>query len=216
MCIYIISDDHFFVRGLENILATSKKELKQYSYANGLLLFCYCSFRQEDIVIVDIHYSQMAQPQNGLAHNTSYFGVNIVFVVDLPLQNEPSNFYPYWIVSKKCPIKSVLPLLKTIAEDNPMHTDHLSRKENIVLRELAVGHSTDFISRKLNLSTKTISSHKQNAFRKLGMTRLNDMSLICYRQILNLYAGFNRLSAQRAGGSALLPEKKAKHYSLIR
>lgn len=211
MCIYIISDDHFFISGMEKILATTETEFKQYSYANGLLLFCYFSFRKEDIVIVDIHYLQMTQPQSSLAHHTSYVGVNIIFVVDLPLQNESSNFYPYWIVSKKCPIKRILPLLKTIAGDNPLHSDHLSRKENIVLRELAVGHSTDFISRKLNLSTKTISSHKQNAFKKLGMTRLNDISLICYRQILNLYAGFNRLSALRSGGSIRVREKKQQN-----
>ncbi|KKF37474.1 hypothetical protein SY86_22065 [Erwinia tracheiphila] len=216
MCIYIISDDHLFVRGLENILSTTTIELKTFSYTNGLLLFCYCSFQPEDIVIVDIHYSQITQPQNNLAHHTSYFGVNIMFIVDLPLQNEPSNFYPYWIVSKKCPIKSIMSLLKNIVNESTLRTDHLSRKENIVLRELAVGYSTDFISRKLNLSTKTISSHKQNAFRKLGMTRLNDMSLICYRQILNLYAGFNRLSVQRTGGSLHLPRKNLKYHSLSR
>lgn len=214
MCIYIISDDRFFVAGLREILSATENELKTYSYANGLLLFYYCGFRQEDIVIVDIHYMQMTPSQN-LAYNTCYFGVNFLFVVDLPLQNEPGNFYPYWIVSKKCPVKILLPLLKSIASDKPPHTDHLSRKENIVLRELAVGHSTDFISRKLNLSTKTISSHKQNAFRKLGMTRLNDMSLICYRQILNLYAGFNHSCAQRARGHVPLPAG-VRHYSLIR
>ncbi len=194
MCIYIISDDKFFVSGLKSVMAASGTEMKVFNYESGLLLFYYCTFRQEDIVIVDVNYSCHFQSPQITCH-TRYFNVNVVFVVDLPLQGEYSGFHPYWLISKKCPFKKILPLLKQLTSNDRNQTEHLSRKENIVLRELAGGRSPHFISRKLNLSAKTISSHKQNAFRKLGMSRLNDMSLLCYRQIINLYARFNCLPA---------------------
>jgi len=200
MCIYIISDDMFFVSGLKYVLSANDTEIKEFRYADGLT-FLYCGkFRQDDIVIIDVNYTNTT-PTPRIAQPTDYFGVNLVFVVDLPLLGEYSGFHPYWLVSKKCPFKKILPLLKQLTNHAHEQTDHLSKKENIVLRELAGGRSTHFISRKLNLSVKTISSHKQNAFRKLGMARMNDMSLLCYRQIITLYAEFNRSSVKQAGGA---------------
>lgn len=214
MCIYIISDDKYFVSGLKTAMAGSDTEMKVFNYESGMLLFYYCTFRQEDIVIVDLSYTRHFQSAN-VSGNTHYFSVKVVFVVDLPLQGEYSGFHPYWLISKKCPFKKILPLLKQLTSNDRNQTEHLSRKENIVLRELAGGRSTHFISRKLNLSAKTISSHKQNAFRKLGMSRLNDMSLVCYRQIINLYAGFSCTPAGQAGLAPPLPEK-LRSYPLTR
>lgn len=190
MCIYVISDDIYFVAGLKYFLAANGIAMRGFSYESWLNEFQPGDLTKEDTVIIDVNFTN-CHTKLGMAKNIDYFGINIVFIVDLPLQNEHKGFHPYWLISKKSAFKKYIPLLKATPSDEALHYNQLSRKETLILKELASGNSAIFISRKLNISVKTISSHKQNAVRKLGMVHMNDMALVCYKEILNLYSGFN-------------------------
>lgn len=190
MCIYIISDDIYFVAGLTYFLTANGIVTRGFSYESWLSDLPPGELTKEDTVIIDVNFNKCHR-KLGMAKKIDYVGVNIVFIVDLPLQNEHKGFHPYWLISKKSAFKKYLPLLKAIPDSENLHCNQLSRKETLILKELASGNSAIFISRKLNISVKTISSHKQNAVRKLGMVKMNDMALICYKEILGLYSGFN-------------------------
>ena len=191
MCIYVISDDMYFVAGLKYFLAANGIAMQGFSYEGWLTQFRPGKLTKEDTVIIDINFTN-CHTKLGMAKNIDYFGINIVFIVDLPLQDEHKGFHPYWLISKKSTFKKYIPLLKAIPNYEASHYNQLSRKETLILKELASGHSAILISRKLNISVKTISSHKQNAVRKLGMMKINNMALVCYKEILNLYSGFNK------------------------
>lgn len=190
MSIYVISDDIYFVAGLKHFLSTNGIVTRRFSYESWLNEFPPAELTKEDTVIIDVNFNN-CHAKLGMAKNIDYFGVTLVFIVDLPLQNQHTGFYPYWLISKKSAFKEYLSLLRARPDDENLHHNQLSRKEKLILKELASGNSAIFISRKLNISVKTISSHKQNAVRKLGMIKMNDMALICYKEILNLYSGFN-------------------------
>ena len=190
MCIYVISDDIYYVAGLKHFLAANGIAMKGFSYESWLTEFRPGDLTKEDTVIIDVNFTN-CHTKLGMAKNIDYFGINIVFIVDFPLQNEHKGFHPYWLISKKSAFKKYIPLLKIAPDEDAFHYNQLSRKETLILKELASGNSAIFISRKLNISVKTISSHKQNAVRKLGMVKMNDMALVCYKEILNLYSGFN-------------------------
>lgn len=190
MCIYVISDDIYFVAGLKYFMAANGITMRGFSYESWLTDFRPSELNKEDTVIIDVNFNN-CHTRLGMAKSIDYFGINIVFIVDLPLQDEHTGFHPYWLISKKSAFKKYLPLLKAMPDIESAHFNQLSRKETLILKELASGNSAILISRKLNISVKTISSHKQNAVRKLGMMKMNDMALVCYKEILNLYSGFN-------------------------
>ncbi len=190
MCIYVISDDMYFTTGLDHFLTANGITMKCYTYEDWLINFQTDNLTQEDTVIIDVNFTQ-CHSRLGMARNVDYFGVNIAFVIDLPLQIEKKGLYPYWLISKKSDLKKFIPLLRGANDNRSPQHNPLSRKETLILKELSSGKSVVLISRKLNISVKTISSHKQNAVRKLGMMKMNDMSLVCYKEILNLFSGFN-------------------------
>ena len=188
MCIYVISDDIFFTNGLEHFFTANGIVLKCYSYETWSAIFRKERLTSKDTVVIDIHF---ANPHSrlGIAKSLGYFGVNIAFIIDFPLQVEKKGFYPYWLISKKSGFKKFIPLLRESVDSQTAPCNQLSLKEILIMKELSSGKSVVFISRKLNISVKTVSSHKQNAVRKLGMMKMNDMSLLCYKEILTLFSG---------------------------
>ncbi|MBV4367236.1 helix-turn-helix domain-containing protein [Erwinia sp. BNK-24-b] len=190
MSLYVISDDVYFLAGMRYFLSANNIMMRDYSYEKWLAEFCPGNLIKGDVVIIDINFKN-CHTKLGMAKNIDYFGINVAFIIDLPLQGEHTGFHPYWLISKKSALKKFIPLFKGSADGITSHCSPLSRKESLIMKELSSGNSAILISRKLNVSVKTISSHKQSAVRKLGMTRINDMSLVCYKEILNLYSGFN-------------------------
>lgn len=188
MCIYVISDDIYFTAGLEHFLTANGITLACYNYETWSAIFRKESLAENDTVIIDINFTN-CHSRLGIAKSAGCFGVNIAFVIDFPLQIEKKGFYPYWLISKKSGFKKFIPLLRESIDNETVCCSPLSLKEMQILKELSSGKSVVFISRKLNISVKTVSSHKQNAVRKLGMMKMNDMSLVCYKEILNLFSG---------------------------
>lgn len=206
MCIYVISDDIYFTTGLEYFLAANGINLKCYSYETWLTIFRKESLTEKDTVIIDVNLTSRHY-RLGMARNLGYFGVNIALVIDFPLQIEKKEFHPYWLISKKSGFKKFIPLLREYVDNKTEPCNQLSLKEMLILKELSSGKSVIFISRKLNISVKTVSSHKQNAVRKLGMMKMNDMSLVCYKEILNLFSDSlnNNFSIQGRLPAAVMP-----------
>lgn len=53
--------------------------------------------------------------------------------------------------------------------------EKITRREREVLQAIAAGLSPTQIARKLQISTKTVSAHKQTSMRKLGLQRSHDL-----------------------------------------
>ena len=68
-------------------------------------------------------------------------------------------------------------ILKAAAMGRPASLPHeyLTPRESEVFRALLGGNSVTQIARKLNLSVKTISTHRGNIFAKLGVTSLSNL-----------------------------------------
>lgn len=73
------------------------------------------------------------------------------------------------------PLKS-LPTFRRTADNPADPVNLLSRRELTVLRFLAAGHSNKAISTVLNISNKTVSSHKASIMAKLGVSSLIDLA----------------------------------------
>ncbi len=73
------------------------------------------------------------------------------------------------------PLRS-LPTFRRAAANPADPRSLLSRRELTVLRFLAAGHSNKAISSVLNISNKTVSSHKASILTKLGLNSLIDLA----------------------------------------
>ncbi|MDT6962605.1 response regulator transcription factor [Cupriavidus sp. SZY C1] len=73
------------------------------------------------------------------------------------------------------PLKA-LPTFRRAATNPADPRTLLSRRELTVLRFLAAGHSNKSVSMVLNISNKTVSSHKASIMAKLGLSSLIDLA----------------------------------------
>lgn len=86
------------------------------------------------------------------------------------------------VLSKKMPLTN-LPLCVEGGFAHLKDLSFLTARERSIMRALATGKTPLRISRELNLSVKTIFSHKLSALKKLGLNHLNARSVLIFGKI---------------------------------
>ena len=78
-------------------------------------------------------------------------------------------------VSKRLGEKLIFKAIHTSESDSPSPVGRLSDRELEVLAMLGRGHSTRSIAKEINLSVKTVETHRAHIKEKLGLTDANEM-----------------------------------------
>jgi DNA-binding NarL/FixJ family response regulator len=71
------------------------------------------------------------------------------------------------------------------AVEVPLRLPQLTARERQIAQLFAEGHSTKSIARLLFLSDKTIASHRENTFRKLGIRSIAELTRYAMREGLS-------------------------------
>lgn len=174
--LYVLSEDFYFIFGLSHIIDTNKYKLYAQHVSNGCLSYHPVSGRNNIVVIDVVTPEKLHELIEQIPR-----GVRVVFMSNMSFLPEST----YGFISKKVSVKTLLATLERYVNWNEIIKYPLTSRELAVISELAKGYAPHMISRRLNISVKTISTHKTNALKKLGIVdKMNGLSMFYCNDII--------------------------------
>ncbi|WP_189389344.1 helix-turn-helix transcriptional regulator [Buttiauxella sp. B2] len=175
--IYVYSDDVYFSLGLQHILLEAGMDVvlatTGYDFENGSVSYS----TQPGLLIVDSHnLSSMQRIVESAMDN----GINVIYVEEGGLSLKEECLWPYGILPKKTPVNTLPFIISNLRRARVCWYKHLTVREMSVMNELVKGTSSKDVSKNLCISVKTVSGHKFNALKKMGLTRMNAQAVYIY------------------------------------
>lgn len=178
--IYLASNDSYFTLGVTALFSSINTEV-------GIILFnedglaILPKLTHDDTLILAI---ERAETLTQLLTSARTQGAKALLIMDNASERTMKNINQWsrGVLSKKMPLDS----LPQFIEANCAHLKDLSfltAREINIMGSLATGKTPYGISRELNLSVKTIFTHKISALKKLGLNHLNARSLLIFSKI---------------------------------
>ncbi|MGL5387638.1 MAG: helix-turn-helix transcriptional regulator [Serratia sp. (in: enterobacteria)] len=180
--IYLASDDSYFLLGVKALFQSLNKNVAYIPVdeADGLgaipVLTC------DDTLILAV---ERADTLTQLLTWTRRHDARALLLMDNASERTLENItlWSQGVLSKKMPLAN----LAACVEAGHAHLKDLSfltGREMNIMGSLATGKTPYCISQELNLSVKTIFSHKLSALKKLGLNHLNARSVLIFGKIL--------------------------------
>lgn len=174
----IISDDIYFSLGLSEIL-------NQQGIENSIIHIDSMSGVEQEKQCNDIVF--LCAGNNGIAlkmiNMACAMSSNVILVLDMLPVNTVSNAWQCEIISKKISFDLINEFSTDISNVKKLIRPTLTKKELMVMSALSKGITMAKLSGDMCLSRKTISSHKINGLKKLGLNPRNIHSLAIYREM---------------------------------
>ncbi len=175
--IRIISDDIYFCLGALETLKlaghqTSVIDKNHLIEQIGKIFFC-----QEDIIILSSNDKDII---NNTISISMICKAKLIVVID---DNIPCPYGEHWtfgVMQKKTPIFEFPKIIESISKHDIDWLKDLTLREMEVLNELLKQKPPRLIATQMRVSEKTISAHKTNALKKLGLRQLNSRAIIIY------------------------------------
>lgn len=180
--IYLASDDRYFILGVETIFYALNKNVTIISLNDEGETIVIPDLTRDDTLILAVERSNTLTQLLIWARRN---GTRILLLMDNVSERTQENIslWSQGVLSKKMPLDSLPQLLETgLAYLKDL--SFLTAREMNIMGSLATGKTPYRISRELNLSVKTIFSHKLSALKKLGLNHLNSRSLVIFAKIL--------------------------------
>ena len=179
--IYLASDDRYFILGVETIFCALNKIVTIISLNDEGETTDIPDLTCDDTLILAVeHTSTLTQLLTWARRN----GTRTLLLMDNASQRtlENINLWSQRVLSKKMPLDN-LPQFVETGFAYLKDLSFLTAREINIMGSLATGKTPHRISRELNLSVKTIFSHKLSALKKLGLNHLNARSLLIFGKI---------------------------------
>lgn len=175
MNIYLVSDDYYFSHGMKaHFLADNQKFFIQ-KWKNYTPEFTQMHLRHGDILLLDS--SNHCFVEKSIIHPIISCKVNVMILYN-SRKHLSSIFTAYAKAPKDISFTQLTTLLETMrkAPRNLRYCPgHLTATECIIIRRLYEQASHAQISKELAISIKTVSTHKMNALKKLGVRSFNQL-----------------------------------------
>lgn len=168
--IYLASDDRFFILGAKAVFDSANKDVTLIDVDRDKELSDKMSFTGEDILLIALEKTDAIPPLLAIARR---HGTKVLLIMDNASDNVQS------VLSKKMPLEALLPLLEADAA-HLQDLLFLTRQEIKIMRALTTGKTPYNLAKELNLSVKTVCSHKVSALKKLGLNHLNARSVLLF------------------------------------
>lgn len=203
----ILVDDHQLVRESCRELLSAEPDMEVIGEASdGLKAVALAQELQPDLVIMDVTMPNMGGIEatrlirEALRHTT---------VLALSMHTNPAMICAILkagasgYISKTCRSNELPDAIRkvsaggtyidpsialAVATEKASHEEHrtmlerISDRERSILRLLAEGDSADVIARKLEISEKTVFSHRKNLIRKLGISNIAELTKLAIRE----------------------------------
>jgi DNA-binding CsgD family transcriptional regulator len=175
--IYVLSEDNYFALGIMETFNTQGLNATLISIAN----FHDFNIGKHDIILLCTHSRANSQVINELI---DYSNSKIIYFVDEDIEKHTIKMNGKSVISKKHTGKQVIDFLNKILYKGVFASSiSLSYKEVLVMDLLVKQKNAHNIAKILNMSPKTVFSHKLNALHKMGFGHLNACSVLLYERV---------------------------------
>lgn len=180
--INIISDDQFFLLGAMETLRLSGRPVRaiDIEQVNNLDTL---SFGVDEMILISSENDVLINNTLLLAYAC---GIKVISVLDDASGLETNQSWAYGVISKKTRLPNFTKSIDAIVGNNIHWLAGFTLREMEVMNELLKGKSTQMISREMVISQKTVSAHKVNALKKMGLSRLNAHAITVYGLYKNI------------------------------
>lgn len=183
--IYLASDDSFFTLGTEATFSAAHIVVTQIDANVTKEALSKVIFNSKDILVIAIEQADIIIDLMATARRQD---AKVLLVMDNASDSTFSSIHQ-GVLPKKMPLEALLPLLEG-DETYLQNLQRLTRQEVKIMRELTTGKTPYYLAKELNLSVKTICSHKVSALKKLGLNHLNARSMIIFGKICRGFVYF--------------------------
>lgn len=179
--IKIISDDSYFALGAEALLSQSRFQTEVMDAQLLMNLNQPVGFQQGDVIL-------LSSDNRNLTKVTLLFAVAAdLRVIQSVAGNVSSDKWIDGVLPKKTAIHEFPRIIKYILQRKVEDwMKGLTLREIEVMGKLLKGKSNHAVSKEMLISEKTVSSHKLNALKKLGLTGLNSRAILIYGDYHNM------------------------------
>lgn len=179
--INIVSDDCYFALGAEALLTQSGFQVAIIDSQLRFSLNRPAGFQQDDVIL-------LSSDNRNLTKDTLLYAVAAdVRVIQSVAGNISSDKWIDGILSKKTAAHEFPHIMKYILQRKVEEwLIELTLRETEVMDKLLKGKSNHAVSKEMQISEKTVSSHKLSALKKLGLSGLNSRAIVIYGNYHNL------------------------------
>lgn len=187
----IISDDSYFALGAEALLTQSGFQVAILNSQLPLSIKCATGFQQDDVIL-------LSSDNRNLTIDTLLYAMAAdIRVIKSVAGNIPSDKWIDGVLPKKTAIHEFPRIMKYILRRKVEDwVQDLTLREIEVMGKLLKGKSNHAVSKEMLISEKTVSSHKLNALKKLGLTGLNSRAILIYGSYHALFQRKNVTNSQ--------------------
>lgn len=176
--IYLISEDYYFTKGIRETLAL--EHILSCHTTTEQLQRIVAEICSDDVILLCTQSIHNTQALARLAKNTK---ASVMFFVDINQEKLALGVYSLCMMSKKSQPYTLVDMLKLLTMGKPRTRPPLTIQEGIIMDYFIEPRTQSNVSKKLKISTKTISTHKINALHKMGLANINAKSLWIYQNI---------------------------------
>lgn len=179
--IYLACDDSYFTLGVMALFAAISKDVTTIDIAMDKATVVIPRFNCEDTLILAIERTDLPTQ---LLTSARLQDTRTLLILDNASERTIENIkqWSQGVLSKKMQLDT-LPLFLDTNFAYLKDLSFLTAREINIMGWLATGKTPYRIARDLNLSVKTIFSHKLSALKKLGLNHLNARSLLIFSKI---------------------------------
>lgn len=180
--IYLVSDDNYFKLGVEVIIGSIKKSVVIINVNDE---FITPELTYNDTLIICVENIKIITK---FITTTRCCRVNTLLVMDNASKKTMMriNTWSQNVISKKMKKEDFSRFLDT-GFSNMRTPSFLTDREICIMHALSKEKTHYSISKSLNISMKTVSGHKANALRKLGLGHLNVRSILIFEAIFHCF-----------------------------
>ncbi|QXN60542.1 helix-turn-helix transcriptional regulator [Serratia fonticola] len=179
--IYLATDDYYFSLGVEAIFHGLNRPITLIPLDEADDTGVLPTLTSDDTLLLAVEQTEMLTLLLVWARCQ---GARALLIMDNASARTLNNItqWSQGVLSKKMPLAN-LPLCVGAGCAHLKDLSFLTAREISIMGSLAGGKTPHRISRELNLSVKTIFSHKLSALKKLGLNHLNARSVLIFGKI---------------------------------
>ena len=180
MTTLIVTDNHFYLQGLLNI-ANDDSSIDWIDNVDSDFARLQCQrLSAEDYVI--IHFSQIDKILCAYLFYLSNSPAKVIVAPDTKFISDVSDINNIFFLSSSASVKTVENILNL--KEFKTRKRNLTEREEKIMALMLTGHVTNDVSEILGLSFKTVSLHKSNTSKKVGLLNNNTVTILALMRFI--------------------------------
>lgn len=178
MKLYIASCDMFFLLGLRSFLSNEGCEVVTINLSDPIPVNIFDELNYSSAILFDFDCKGFNSNADEFYRKLRWQGLSIIPIIEIPRAQDGQHISEVIFISKSARLSCVLPIVHQLIGKRLYAIKTFTNNELYVINEFINGVKPCNVSRRISRSVKTVSSHKRNAMRKMGLRSFNVATLL--------------------------------------